>query len=90
MLVELPLLLPGLVIAFLLVFILSFGEVGAGLSVMPPGGETISIRIFNYLHYGASEEVSGISLLVFLFMVFLFLMHKCVRYFWFDKLKAND
>jgi len=60
--VELPLLAPVLLTSFLLLFVLTFGELGASLLVMPPGRSTLSITIYNYLHYGASGSVSVMCL----------------------------
>jgi iron(III) transport system permease protein len=62
--VHLPLLAPGLVAAGLLVAALSAGELGGTLIVAPPGRATLAMRIYNYLHYGASENVAGLCLLL--------------------------
>jgi len=64
LLVRLPLLTPGLIGAAGLVFALTLGELGATLIVIPPGQSTLSLRIFNYLHYGASEMVARLCLIV--------------------------
>lgn len=61
-LVSLPLRFPGFLAAAGLVFALSLGELGATLMVVPPGSATLTMRIYNYLHYGASSIVSGLSL----------------------------
>ncbi len=55
---------PGYVTAFVTVFALSLGEVGATLMVLPPGRSSFAVRTFNYLHYGASEAVAGSCLLL--------------------------
>ncbi len=60
--VELPMTLPGLVSAACLVFVLTLGELGATLIVVPPGYATLTMRIYTYLHYGASEGVAALSL----------------------------
>ena len=78
--IELPLLLPVMVTVFLLVFMISLGEVGASIAVMPPGGETIATKLFNYLHYGAGEKVNALSLLIFLMMVMTYLLHLLGKY----------
>jgi iron(III) transport system permease protein len=62
--VRIPLLAPGLVAAGGVVFALSAGELGATLLVIPPGVETVTIRIYNYLHYGSSAAVSGLGLVM--------------------------
>jgi iron(III) transport system permease protein len=60
--VRLPLLAPGLLAAAGVVFVLSAGELGATLIVAPPGQATLTMRIYNYLHYGASGTVAGLCL----------------------------
>lgn len=62
--VRLPLLAPGLLAAAGVVFVLSAGELGATLIVAPPGQATLTMRIYNYLHYGASGTVAGLCLLM--------------------------
>jgi iron(III) transport system permease protein len=67
--VGLPLLAPGLVAAACMVFALSAGELGATLLVIPPGLETVTIRMYNYLHYGSSGAVAGLGLVMTLLMI---------------------
>lgn len=62
--VRLPMLAPGLIAAAGLVFALTLGELGATLLVAPPGHGTLTLRIYNYLHYGASDAVAGLCLLM--------------------------
>jgi iron(III) transport system permease protein len=69
--VRLPLLAPGLLASAGLVFCLALSELSATLLVSPPGQSTLMIRIYNYLHYGASETVAGLTLvLTALVMIF--------------------
>ena len=60
--VEIPLMSPGLLAAAAMVFALTLGELGASLLVAPPGTETLAMRIYNYLHYGASGSVAVLAL----------------------------
>ncbi|WP_169314712.1 ABC transporter permease [Acetobacterium woodii] len=53
--------------AMLIVFALSMGEFGVTLLIMPPGYQTLTIKIYNYLHYGSSDVVAVLCL----FMVFI-------------------
>ena len=62
--VTLPLLAPGCLAGMGIVFVLSLGELGATLLVAPPGRSTLTLRIYNYLHYGASGDVAGLCLVV--------------------------
>jgi iron(III) transport system permease protein len=69
--VKLPLQKYGLAAAVAALMAFSVGELGSTLLVVPPGRETITIRIFNYLHYGGSEEVAGLCLLIVVLMMTL-------------------
>ncbi len=60
--VRLPMLAPGLLAAACVAFALTTGELGATLIVAPPGRSTVTMRIYNYLHYGASSSVAGLCL----------------------------
>jgi iron(III) transport system permease protein len=62
--IKLPLLAPGCLAAASLVLALSAGELGAVLLVVPPGRSTLTITIYNYLHYGATAAVGGLGLLM--------------------------
>jgi len=62
--IRLPMIFPGIIAAMCIMFIFSAGELGATLIVIPPGISTLTIRIYNYLHYGASEVVAGLCLMM--------------------------
>ena len=64
--VRLPLLAAGLLASASLIFALTLGELGATLIVVPPGQPTLTLRIYNYLHYGASDVVAGLCLAMLL------------------------
>ena len=62
--VMLPQLTPGLLAAAFITFALSIGELGATLITIPPGKGTLTLKIYNYLHYGASDQVAGLCLMM--------------------------
>ena len=62
--VELPIALPGLALAGFAVACLSLTELGATLLIAPPGKATAVMRIYNYLHYGASANVGSLAVLL--------------------------
>lgn len=62
--IILPMVMPGLAGAFFLVFALTAGELGATLLVVPPGCSTLTMKIYNYMHYGASDSVAGLCLIM--------------------------
>ena len=69
--IVLPLLSPGLTVGFFVVLILSFGEIGTTLLVIPPGRETIPIKIYNLMHYGANSMVAALSLMLIVIILAL-------------------
>lgn len=60
--VELPLVKMAFLgaTAFILAFVI--GELGTAVMLTPPGQETITVRIYNYLHYGARGAVALLCL----------------------------
>jgi iron(III) transport system permease protein len=62
--IRLPLITPGLLVSAGILAAFSLAELGATLIVAPPGHTTMTIRIYNYIHYGASGEVAGLCLAV--------------------------
>ena len=62
--IWLPMLMPGFIAAAGIVFALTAGELGATLLIAPPGQATLTIRIYNFLHYGASGVVAGLCLMM--------------------------
>ncbi len=62
--IRLPLFFPGIFMSAYLVFAFTLGELGGTIMVIPPGSSTLTIRLYNYLHYGASGSVAQLSLLL--------------------------
>jgi iron(III) transport system permease protein len=62
--VTLPLLTPTILATWLITFIFSLGELGASLLVVPPGQSTLPVIIYNLLHYGATDSVAAMSLII--------------------------
>ena len=60
--VKLVLVGPGLLAAALACMALTTAELGATLLVAPPGKATLAMRTYNYLHYGATDQVAGLCL----------------------------
>lgn len=48
--------------AWYVVFLLCLWEVESMILVVPPGGETLALRIFNLLHYGHNAQVNALCL----------------------------
>jgi iron(III) transport system permease protein len=62
--VWLPMVIPGIMAAAGITLALTTGELGATLLVAPPGQATLTMRIYNFLHYGASNSVAGLCLVM--------------------------
>lgn len=56
--------------AILIVFALAMGEFGVTLLVTPPGYQSLTVKIYNYVHYGSSETVAAMCL----FMIIVVLL----------------
>jgi len=69
--IVIPLMGPGLITAFFIVFVLAFRELGTTLLVIPPGRETLPIKIYNLMHYGAEQMVAALCLIMLL-VIFVF------------------
>lgn len=72
--VLIPLALPGMIAAGVLVFAFTAGELGATLMVAPPGMATLTMKIYNYLHYGATGTVASLCLAMLIFTAVLILL----------------
>src|SRR5208337_5632264 len=44
------------------VFLLCLWDVESIILVVPPGGETVALRVFNLLHYGHNAQVNALCL----------------------------
>ena len=62
--ITLPLLKNGLITGFFISFILAMSELGVTLLIMPPGMETIPIKIYNFMHYGAEAMVAALCIIL--------------------------
>jgi iron(III) transport system permease protein len=69
--IHIPLFAPGLLASAGILAALTLAELGATLIVAPPGHATITMRIYNYLHYGSSSDVAGLCLMVTLLTLFV-------------------
>ena len=53
----------GLVAAWLIAFVLAFGELGVSILVAPPGETTLPIRIYTIIANAPSSSVAVLALL---------------------------
>jgi ABC-type Fe3+ transport system permease subunit len=59
----LPQLRAGLAAAWIVVFVLSFGELGASVLIAPPGESTLPIRIYTIIANTPPAHVAALALL---------------------------
>ncbi|HXP60639.1 MAG TPA: ABC transporter permease subunit, partial [Dongiaceae bacterium] len=60
--VHWPQIAPQLGAAWYVVFLLCLWDVESMILVVPPGGETVALRVFNLLHYGHNAQVNALCL----------------------------
>ena len=58
--VHWPQIAPQIAAAWYVVFLLCLWDVESMILVVPPGGETLALRIFNLLHYGHNAQVNAL------------------------------
>ncbi len=63
--VALPLRRPGVAAGLVAALAVAVGELSATLLVVPPGAMTISVRVFQLLHYGVDDRVAAFCLSIF-------------------------
>ena len=79
--IIIPQLKGSAVTAFFLVFICCFGELSATLLLVPPGRETIAVKIYNLMHYGADDMVASLCLFIIMVMFLAgFICRTCYYY----------
>ena len=79
--IILPRLKASAAVAFFLLFICCFAELSATLLLVPPGRETVAVKIYNLMHYGADDMVASLCLFIILGMLFFGLLFK-ICYSW--------
>jgi iron(III) transport system permease protein len=62
--------------SILIIFALAMGEFGMTLVITPPGYQSLSNKIYNYLHYGASGTIAVLCL----FMLIIILLAAVISY----------
>ena len=58
--VQWPQMKPHLAAVWYVIYLLSLWDVETLILVLPPGGETLALRVFNLLHYGHSAQVNAL------------------------------
>ncbi|MEY4385526.1 MAG: hypothetical protein RLY20_809 [Verrucomicrobiota bacterium] len=61
-LVQWPQIAPQVAAAWYVIYLLCLWDVESLVLIVPPGGETLALRIFNLLHYGHNAQVNALCL----------------------------
>ena len=67
--VQWPQIAPPAAAAWYIVFLLCLWDVESMILVVPPGGETLALRVFNLLHYGHNAQVNALCLTLLMLAV---------------------
>jgi iron(III) transport system permease protein len=62
--ILLPLSQSGILASWIITFVFAMGELGSIVLIAPPGYETIPVRIFTLMHYGATSMVASLCITV--------------------------
>ncbi len=62
--VEWPQIASPLAAAWYVVYLLGLWDVESLVLIIPPGGETLALRVFNLLHYGHNAQVNALCLVL--------------------------
>ena len=62
--VQWPQISTQLSVAWYIIFLLCLWDVESIVLVVPPGGETLALRVFNLLHYGHNAQVNSLCLVL--------------------------
>ena len=60
--VQWPQIAPQVAAAWYVLYLLCLWDVESMVLIVPPGGETLALRIFNLLHYGHNAQVNALCL----------------------------
>jgi len=61
-LVHWPQIAPQIAALWYIIFLLCLWDVESMVLIVPPGGETLALRVFNLLHYGHNTQVNALCL----------------------------
>ncbi|MEO6033705.1 MAG: ABC transporter permease subunit [Verrucomicrobiota bacterium] len=62
--VQLPQIFPQVCVAWYVTYLFCLWDVETLVLIVPPGSETVSLRIFNLLHYGHNSQVNALCVLL--------------------------
>jgi ABC-type Fe3+ transport system permease subunit/DNA-binding beta-propeller fold protein YncE len=69
--------------AWFIVFLLCLWDVESMILIVPPGSETVALRIFNFLHYGHNAQVNALCVALLALALLPLVLYKVVSRFTF-------
>jgi iron(III) transport system permease protein len=72
--ILIPLNKESILSSLFIVFVFCLGELDSAIMIFPPGFETIPLRIYSLLHYGANEMVYALSLIQVLIIIIMLII----------------
>ncbi|HVY70013.1 MAG TPA: 6-bladed beta-propeller [Verrucomicrobiae bacterium] len=78
--VNWPQVAPRAAAAWYLTYLLCLWDVETLILIVPPGGETLALRVFNLLHYGHNAQVNALCLLLLLLATLPWLAWQLLRF----------
>ncbi|MBM3839348.1 MAG: 6-bladed beta-propeller [Verrucomicrobia bacterium] len=67
--VQWPQIAPQIAAAGYVTYLLCLWDVETLILIVPPGGETLALRVFNLLHYGWNDQVNALCLLLLILAI---------------------
>src|SRR2546421_11575551 len=67
--VQWPQVAPQIAVAWYLTYLFCLWDTETLILIMPPGAETLSVRIFNFLHYGHNPQVNALCVVLLMLAV---------------------
>ncbi|MCK4390430.1 MAG: iron ABC transporter permease [Desulfobacterales bacterium] len=64
-----PLARPGFLVAWAVTYIFCLSELGGTLLVIPPGADTMPVRLYNIMHYGSSSLLAALGLVLIMMTI---------------------
>jgi len=79
-LVHWPQIAPQAAAAWYVIYLLCLWDVETLVLIYPPGGETLALRIFNFLHYGHTAQVNALCLTLLALAIAPLMVWQAVRW----------
>ena len=84
--IDLPYFMMPLLVAGFVGFASMFSDISTAILLLPPGKQTIALKVYSYLHYGSGDKIASLGSIVVLLisaltLILLRLLNRRRRYF---------